>query len=201
MKKFLCVLLAMVLMCATLLAFAETVAFDKSKLTGSELYRYDKFSREWNIQGHYVKEYRDASVTVSLLLFDVYVEEGWGPEVRVEFFDKETQQYDKVTAFRAIVGEKMFCFESLEEGTNVGYAFGGNVLEALCEALLAGGEVAFQIDHTDKYGTSWTATIDPVDRTDLSDLIAMATLLKNSNAWSASTAPEIMDIIFGATME
>lgn len=201
MKKFLCVLLAMVLMCTAFAAVAEAPAFDKSKLTGSELYSYDRFSKEWNIQGSYVKEYRDAQVRVALIVFDSFVEDGVGPELRVRFFDKETQQYDEVTAFRAVVGDKIFCFEELFPGDNSGSVYGGNVLKEFCTALISGQEIAFQIDHTDKYGSSWTGTIDPVDRTALADLIEMAILLRDSNAWSIVQNPEYWDLLFGATME
>lgn len=205
MKKILCLVLAAVMLCAMVAASAETVeeapAFDKSKLTGSELYSYDKFSKEWNVQGSCVKEYRDARVDVALLLFDAYVEEGFGPELRVSYFDKETQTYDKVTAFRAIVGDKIFYWETLQEMTNSGSALSGEVMEAFCEALLTYEEVAFQIDHTDKYGKSWTSTIDPVDSSALAELRTMARLFKDSNAWSINKTPEFWDLICGATME
>lgn len=207
MKKFLCLVLAALLLCATFAAAAETAtetpAFDKSKLSGSSLYTYDKFAKTWNIQAHYVKEYRDATILVYLLMFDNYVTEAWGPELRVVYFDKEAQHYNQVTAFRAIVGEQMFCWEKLAASSNrgAGYAFGGDVLKAFSKALLTGNEVAFQIDHTDKYGTSWTSTIDPVDSTALADLRAMAQLLEDSNAWYVDTSPYVSDYYYGATME
>lgn len=207
MKKILCLVLAALLLCTTFAAFAETTtatpAFDKSKLTGSELYNYDKFSKDWNVQGHYIKEYSDATVLVYFLLFDNYVTEGWGPELRVVFFDKEAQHYNQITAFRAIVGEQMFCWETLAASSNrgAGYAFGGDVMKEFANALLSGNEVAFQIDHTDKYGSSWTSTIDPVNYSDLADLRTMARLLNDSNAWYLDSAPALSDYYYGATAE
>lgn len=205
MKKILCLVLAMLMLCTTAVALADSVVeepeFDRSRLTGSDLYHYDKFTKEWNVQGSYQKEYSDARVIVCLLLFDTYVENSMGPELRIMFFDKEAQAYDTVTAFRAIVGEKIFCWESLEQGTNGSNAFSGEVMKAFCEALLTGEEVAFQIDHTDKYGSSWTATIDPVDSSALSELRAMAQLLIDSNAWSICPINYLFDIVYGATME
>lgn len=201
MKKILCLVLAVMMLIASTTALAAVDTFDKSKLTGSDLYHYDKFSKEWNIQGSYFKEYIDARIRVSLLLFDDYVEAGFGPELRVEVFDKENQCYDQVTAIRILVGEKMFSFENLLPMTNNSCALGGTVMEELCNALIAGGEVAIQIDRTDKFGDSWTSTIDPVSRTDLTDLIAMSKLLRDSKAWSVVSDRELNDIIYGATME
>lgn len=201
MKKVLSFVLALMLACVSFAAVAEGAAFDKTKVTGSSLYNYDRFTKEWSIQGVYTKEYSNARVQVALLLFDSFVEDGMGPELRVLFFDKDTQQYDEVTAFRAVVGEKIYCFEELFPGSNSGSVIGGTVLKELCTALIAGGEVAFQIDHTDKYGSSWTGTIDPVDRTALAELIEMTRLLRDSNAWSLDATPEFWDTFFGATME
>lgn len=148
MKKILCMVLAVMMLIAQTTALAAVDTFDKSKLTGSDLYSYDKFSKEWNIQGTYVKEYSNVRIRIALLLFDDYVEEGYGPELRVEFFDKENQCYDQVTAIRILVGEKMFSFEKLLSTSNNSYAFGGTVMEELCSALIAGGEVAIQIERT-----------------------------------------------------
>lgn len=212
MKKILCMLMTVMLLCTAFAAIAETTggatpeateapAFDKLKLTGSDLYHYDKFSKEWNVQGAYVKEYRNAVVKVALLLFDTYVEEGWGPELRVQYFDKDSQTYDEVTAFRAIVGEKIFSWENMQVGTNSSCVISGEVLKAFCQELRAGGAVAFQIDYTDKYGSSWTTTIDPVESSALSELRTMAHLFNNSHAWSIDQSPWINDIMFEASME
>lgn len=205
MKKLLSVLLVVVLLHTSLAAVAETAAeeptFDKTVFSSSELYNYDKFSKEWNVQGAFVRQYSDATVQVALLLFDVYVEEGWGPELRIIFFNKETQTYEKVTAFRVIADDKLFCFETLDEGTNCGYAFAGEIMEQLFETLITAKEVAFQFDHTDKYGNSWTATIDPITDTELAELRAMALLMRDSHAWSINPIAFLNDYLYGATVE
>lgn len=204
MKKVLAILCTIVMLTVSLSALSEVlVAFDKSAVTGSDLYSYDKFSKEWNVGGSYIKEYRDATVAVSLLLWDTYVDEGWGPELRITYFDKENKCYDRVTAFRAIVGETMYSFEDLKKGSNnnSGFAFGGNVMKELMNALISGKEVAFQLDHTDTFGSGWTSTIDPVSYTDLSELIEMAKLMEKSHAWDIDVTPMLSDESVQATME
>lgn len=204
MKKLTSVILLLIILCifcCAAIAEETTSSFDKSKITGSSLYNYDKFSKEWNIQGAYYKEYRDAYVKVVLLLFDAYVEWECGPELRIIFFDKEQNCYDEVTAFRAIVGEKMFSFEKPTVDDNSSSVYSCDTLEAFCNALIDGTEVAFQLDHTDMYGKSWTATIDPVASSDLTELVGMAQLLKNSNAWTISSYGSLSDILYEASIE
>ncbi len=216
MKKIISFCLAMLLLCSCALAEVKPTAkptaaptaapaFDQSKIKTSTLYNYDKFDKSWNIQGSYAKNYRDASVEICLLLFDYYVEKGWGPELRLYFFDKEANYYDNVTCFRAIIGEKLYSFERLNESSsaNAGYAFACETMKEFCEALTKAkkGEVAFQIDHTDMYGQSWTATIDPVDMTDLKELIDMAKLLNRSNAWSIVEDLKLQDLMYFASVE
>ena len=200
MKKYLSVAIMMIMlccMCCVVLAEESIVSFDKEKLTGSPLYSYDKFAKKWNIQGVYIKEYSDARVEVHLLLFSSYVEKEYGPELRVKYFDKENDCYDTVSAFRVIIGETLYSFEKLVEGS----AFSCLTLEKLCNALIDGEAVAFQLVHEDKYGQSWTATIDPVDIENLNELISMAKLLKESNAWSIDPNLSMWDAIYNASVE
>lgn len=220
MKKLISFCLAMLLLCSNALAevkptakptFKPTTAptaapaFDQSKIKTSTLYNYDKFDKSWNIQGSYEKNYRDCSMEICLLMFDTYVEKGWGPELRLYYFDKEANHYDNVTGFRAIIGEKLYSFERLSKSSagNAGYAFACETMKEFCTALSKAkkGEVAFQIDHTDMYGQSWTSTIDPVDMTDLKELIDMAKLLNRSNAWSIVEDLEVADLQYFASVE
>ena len=180
-------------------------AFDLLKIRTSSLYDFDKFDKSWNVQGTYKKNYRDATVEVCLLLFDTYVEKEWGPELRLYYFDKDANHYDNVTAFRAIIGDKLFSFERLNRSSsaNAGYVFACETMKEFCNALIKAkkGEVAFQIDHTDMYGQSWTSTIDPVDINDLKELIAMAKLFNSSNAWSLVEDLEGEDSKYLASVE
>lgn len=201
MKKFLCMVLAVLMLVMSVAAVAEAPKFDKSKLTGSPLYSYDKFTKKWNVQGTYVKEYSDVRIEVCFLLFDTYVTEEWGPELRVIVFDKESQSYCDVIAFRAIVGEQMFCWENMRDGTNCGYVFGGEVAGEFAKALQSSEEVAFQVVYTDKYGNTWRYTIDPVDSAALGDLREVSKLLNDSNAWTIDPLPAASDNYYGATME
>ena len=148
-----------------------------------------------------MKEYSDMRITVGLLLFDAYEDQEIGPELRIRCFDKTNNCYNTVTAFRAIVGETMYSFEALAEYTNWGYAFSCTTLESFCTALITGKTIAFQIHYTDKFGSGWTATIDPVKLEDMQDLIAMAKLLKESGAWTISPYGEINDAIYSASIE
>lgn len=220
MKKFISFCLAMLLLCSCAIAEVKPTAkptvkptaaptaapaFDPSKIRSSSLYSYDKFDKSWDIQGSYVKNYRDASVEICLLLFDTYAEEGWGPELRLYYYDKDANRYDNVTGFRAIIGDKMYSFEHLSKSSsaNAGYAFACKTMKEFCSALITAkkGEVAFQLDHVDMYGQTWTSTIDPVDMTDLKELIDMAKLLNRSNAWSIVEDLETEDLRYFASVE
>lgn len=200
MKKILCMALAILMLCGAVIAMAEG-AFDLSKVTSSELYHYNKFDKTWDFQGSYIKEYSDAAVRIGIVMFNDCVDYGVGPEMRVMVFNKNTQQYYEVTAFRAIVGDKVFRFELLQPYGSSSSLMGGSVLRKFCDALIDGGDVAFQIDYKDSYGTIRSITIDPVDRKDLAELIEMAKLMRDSNAWSCDINPEYWDSVFGAIAE
>ena len=201
MKKFLCMVLAVLMLVMSVAAVAESPKFDKSKLTGSPLYKYDKFTQKWSIGGAFVKEYSDARVEVQLALFDSYVQNAYGPALQVSFYNKNTGAYDRVIAIRIVVGDRIFCFEKLGNNGAWSYAFGGSVMEELCTELIAGGEVAIQFEHVDKYGTKRLSTVDPVQPYELRELITMAKLLRDSNAWSIDTNKYGSDALYGATME
>ena len=210
MKRSVCFLLVIVLLSLTLPVFAEnppasspndgTPDFDRSVFESSELYSYDKFKKSWTVQARYDKKYSNADVVVWVLLFNSYIEKGWGPELRVQYFDKKNDCYDKVTAFRALVGETLFTFE-LDESTNRGYAFGGSVFRDLLNSLDNASEVAFQLDHTDKFGDSWTLTIDPVAPEDLREIIEIASMLEASHTWENCEYYYSNDFDFNATKE
>lgn len=215
MKKLCSVFLTLIMLfsltaSACAVTVKETTAsgeagFDQSILAGSAFYKYDKFEKTWNAQASYKKIYNDAEIYVYLMLFDTYVDKGWGPELRVRYFNKDKQGYDTVTAFRAIIGDTIFRFEKMTESSNNNnsYVFACNTLKEFCVALASHpeAEIAFQIIHTDKYGSSWRSTIDPVDNEALRDIIEFAALLNASNAWSTAKAIEIYDDYYGASFE
>ena len=71
------------------------------------------------------------------LLFSDYIDEGWGPELRVKYYDPATRTIFQETSFRAEINGTKYCFDDLGEGSNgAGYCFGGTVQEAFFKALL-----------------------------------------------------------------
>ncbi len=206
MKKKLSLLSALILLIVMpMTAYAQTVTqFDRSKLESSDLYSYDKFKKTWTMQAHWVKKYSDAEVRVHLVIFDSNVKEGEtvGPELIVQYFDKETNQYNEVTAFRVLIDDKLYSFEGMQmERADGSSAYGGHVLRNMLSELQNGKEIAFQIAYVNKYKASYTATIDPVDITTIADIKVMGNLLEQSGFWDIidSTTMSICDTLFSAT--
>ncbi len=204
MKKTLSFILALMLL-LPVFALGESAengsVFDKTILEKSHLYRYDKFTKEWQIDGEYLKDYRNSRVKVIFLLFDSYVEKQWGPEIRVVRFNKENESYDTVLSFRAFVDDTLFSIEKLIDSDTYSYAVGASGIQAFADALVNAKEVAFQIDFIDKFGESWTLTIDPVDVSELNELKEISKVFKESNAWTTVSNPKEYDAIFGISIE
>ena len=204
MRRMLATLLLVALVCSiTSVSLASSVdsKFDKNVFTDSPYYKYDKFKKTWSLEGEYTKEYRNAKISISIGITDGYVDSEFGPVMVFSYFDKENSNYDSVTAFRAIIGEKTFVFENVSGDEGLNFIIACNTFEQFCNTLNTSKEIAFQFDHTDKFGRSYTSTIDPVDTDALIELKVIAKLLKNSNAWSTCPNKEKYDTIFEASIE
>ena len=202
MRKLIALLLCMVMLAAMPLSMAEAAgSFDKSVFTNSTKYT-ERSSREWNIQGHYIKQYSNARIMVYSLLFSNYVDEGWGPELRVLYFDPATQMYNQVTGFRATVNGTTYCFEDMGYGNEgSGYVFGGTVQEAFFKALLNVKTVSFEIDYINTAGDHRTGWDDHIHTGELSELIDMAKYLLKSNAFSIDPNPTASDKDYSAYIQ
>jgi hypothetical protein len=204
MKKTLSFILALMLL-LPVFALGESAengsVFDKTVLEKSHLYSYDKFAKKWQIDGKYLKNYRDSRVEVLFLLFDSYVENQLGPEIRVVCFDKENETYNTVLSFRAFVDDTLFSIEKLNGRDTYSNAFGASGIQAFADALVNAKEVAFQINFIDKFGESWTLTIDPVDVSELNELKEISKVFKESNAWTTVSNPKEYDAIYGISIE
>lgn len=165
-------------------AYEPTPAFDKTVFEASDLYSYDKFNKTWTVQAHWEKQYSNATLEFHIVLFDSDLAVYHTPELIVEWFNKDYQDYDEVTAFRVMVGERLYRFEKMghfrETGASV---YGGNVLRNMLNELNTSGEVALQLEVTDKYGASHTYTVDPVSAESLSEIKTIGLMLEASNYW------------------
>ncbi len=202
-KKLVTLFLALALVSAVFAPAALAAGgFDKSVFENSTKCTKSGFS--WNLIGGYSVEFAEAVVKVRAMLFDNYVTEGWGPELRVEFYNRLYKDYDEVTAFRASVDDVIYSFEKLDyngdEDIHGGSAFGGTVFPAFMQDILECRNVSFQIDHIDPFGVKETASIDHVHTGDLSDLQEMAKYLIRSKAFTTNTSPEWNDEYYGASI-
>ncbi len=178
-------------------------SFDKSIFENST-----KFSRfgfgSWSLIGGYAQPFVEGKISVTAMLFDSYVSEGWGPELRISFYDNYYERYDEVTAFKASVDDVIYSFDKLayndDEEIHAGYCFGGKVYEAFMKDILECKNVMFLISHTDVYGDSSDAVIEHVHTGDLSDLQDMAKYLIRSNAFGTDTDPAGNDSYYGASI-
>ena len=200
MKKFISLSLVIVL-CFSLLPFAYG-EFDISVINGSEYYSYDKFEKTWRLGGYYLQECSNTSfVTVFLILHSKYVENNWGPEFRVVYYDEKTNTSIPVTSFVAYVDGALFSFGELGIAKQWSYTYGGTVTREFFNYLEGAQEVAFRIKAKDGKGNELTIDIDPVDIDSLYDLIQVNTLLEKSNAWLIDQDPDISDARVKASMD
>ena len=205
MKKALSTMLVLLLLLPFFVlneaAATENAPFDKSVFESSSSYIYDKFAKEWKIIAAWEKKYSDANIGIGVLLFDQYITEGWGPELRVAYIALPSENYFDVTALRAMVDDKMYSFEKLVNYNATSSAYGGTVMRAFLNSLKSGKEVAFQIEYKNTQGAAFSLTIDPVDISSLSDLINIANLFEKANVWTAFSSYEQNDLTFSASME
>ena len=204
MKKLVSVFLVLAIVFSAVGASALAAgSFDKSVFENST-----KFSKEgfgWKLIGGYSQRFTQGTVWVRAMLFDYYITNGWGPELRVEFYDPGIRDYVEVKAFRANVDDVLYSFEKLQyddsEDVHGGSVFGGKVYPAFLRAIMEAKHVAFQIDYEDIYGITNTLTIEKVHTGDLSDLKDMANYLFRSKAFSADTDPDGNDRYYGASIK
>ena len=205
MKKIIAVLMMLVsVLSFPLMAFADGEnAFDVSVVEGSRLYEYDKFDRTWKITGFYEKDYSDVWIAVGMLLFPEYIEEGWGPELRVYSYDPKNELFDKVRSFKVVIDNSLYTFSDLQydKDNHCSSAFGGTVSRQFVNTLENAKEIAFRIECDSNDGTSYSVTIDPVEIDALNDLIEMAHVLESSKAWECDTTPILSDYSYGAKIE
>ncbi len=202
MKKLIVLLFAAIFLLAVPFSYADAVgSFDKSVFQNSTKFTTDGF-RDWNIQGRYKNVYTNATIEVYSLLFSDYVTEGWGSELRAYFYDPAMEMYCQVTAFRANINGKLYCFDSMGEGSDgSGYVFGGKVQEEFFKALLNLKSAAFQFEYIDAVGDTHTVWDDHIHTGELSELVDMAKYLIKSNAFTIDPDPEESDSYYGAYIE
>ena len=178
--------------------------FDKSVFENSTKFTRFGFGN-WKLIGGYEKQFVEGTVRVRAMLFDNYVKEGWGPELRVEFYDSYYKYYDEVTAFKASVDGVIYSFDNLvyddSEDVHGGSAFGGKVFEAFMKDIVDCKDVMFMITHTDFEGDSYDSVIEHVHSGDLSNLQDMSKYLIRSNAFKTDTDPTGNDKYYGAHID
>lgn len=176
--------------------------FNLTALERNPYYMNDKFTKSWNIQGKYTDDYSDCRISIGLLLFKSYVEDKIGPELRVSYYDKEMKEYMPVSAFRAVVGDKVYKIEKLSTYESSSSAFSCTVLQEFCNALVNTNakEIAFQISYTIK-GSPWSITMDSLTEKDLVQLKSVANAFKKSNAWTIEPYNDEFDSFYQASIE
>lgn len=207
MKKTSIILLVLLLV-LPIIALGEVVVkkkvgLDKAVLENSGLYSYDKFTKDWRLYGEWINDSEYGTVTVYFLYLKSDVEQKTGPSVGFSFYDKASDSYTTVTAFRAILDEKLYTFEKLSQFYTFGFAYGGKVLQAFMNSLKAAKEAAFQLVYTNKYGISYNYNIEQIVISQLSQLAEVADVIEKSNAWSIVSAYDMLrlDSQYGVSVE
>lgn len=211
MKKLVSLLLAMLMLLGvTAMAeapVAETEApatFDISVLEASPFYTYDKFNKAWEIKAEWQNDYGASNgvILIQLEYAKTYFENGWTPVMSVYFYDYANNHYYKVTAFRVIVGEKLYSFEKMSDGGSFGYAFYGEVMRQLLADLAQVETVDFQIGFTDKGGRGMNLTIsDFVVTENWADLIALGKTFEESKVYAVPANLFMFDLENSASVE
>lgn len=192
MKRILSVLLVL----SVLFSFgiiADAAGFDASKLKSSSMYSYDSSSGSWKIVGGYTKSYSNVDVKILLFLCNDYINDGWGPDLRIIYYDKNKANYDAIEGFRATVDDKIYSFYNFEPGEKNSCVYGGPVMRAFLNSLSSAGTITFEIDHITKDGDSYTATIDSVRPGEVTKLVELARLFESSNLWDPAVTKDLYD--------
>lgn len=201
MKKMISLLLVLALFCSLgITAFAT--GFDASKLTSSTHYYRDSSTNGWKVVSSFIKEYSNVDVNLAVFLSATYIEKGWGPDLRVKFYDKTNSNYDKIDGLRITVNDKIYSFANFEMGEQYGVVYGGEVMRALLNSLSSAVYIAIEIDHTTKDGSSYTATIDPVSVREMRDIADLGPLFEAANLWDQEVTKDLLinDSIYNAAI-
>lgn len=202
MKKRIFTFLAMILVFSLISSSALAAGnFNKSVFENSRKYSQDGFG--WKLIGGYEKKFVEAKVSVRAMLFDTYVTNGSGPELRVEYYDTLYNYYAEVTGFTASIDGKVYSFDNLvyhdDDDVHGGSVFGGTVFKEFMKDILNCKKIMFKITYLDA-GDVCTATIEHVHSGDISPLQDMAKYLIKSNAFSTDNDPEGHDKKYGASI-
>ncbi len=190
MKKTLVAIILMLAFIVSVPVLSFASGFDVSVLKNSDYFISDSSTGAWKAIAGYHREYKDVDVSMYVFLSSSYVEKGWGPDLRVSYYDKDNEVYDKIDGLRFIVDDKIYSFGEFEEGETSSFVFGGETMRAFLNSLSSALEVSFVIDHTTVDGDSYTATIDSVSYSELEEIIEIAQLLEDSNLWDPSVTTD-----------
>ena len=190
-----------VLLALTVPVFAAD-EFNIDALQSSKLQRTGDF---WSIAA----EYRDSPdgyrVTVGAYLSSTYVDEGWGPELRITCKNISRNKFYEVTGFRATVNGTQFRFEKLayndHPSIHAGYLFGGNVYREFMETMRNVQNATFWFDYKDPDGLPGTVCIGHVHTGELGNLINVSRYLTNANAFSTDKTPDKNDVYYGCSIK
>ena len=190
-----------ILLTVTIPVFAAD-EFDMDALRSSKLQKNGDF---WSIVGEYQNSPDGFTVTVGTYLSSTYVEEGWGPELRITCRNISKNKYYEVTGFRATVNGKQFRFDKLAYNDNssihAGYLFGGNVYREFLETMKNVQSASFWFDYKDLDGVPGTVSIGHVHTGALGNLINVAKYLTNANAFSTDKTPDENDVFYGCSVK
>ena len=178
----------------------EKKSFDISVVEKSDLYKADKFTKEWNIQNCYSKQNNNTKLIVRALLFEEYVEEGWGPELRIVVYSKKNDEYETVDTFMALVDDVLYAYEAPEHDETTASVFGGTVTRAFLNSIEEAKEVSFRIETHEKGGKYHLYTVENIPHDELNGLVEIAYVLEASNAWHIDKSPEISDKEYKASI-
>ncbi len=201
MKKTISALLAVVLVTAILAGSASAAgSFNKSVFQNST--KFTQRGSSWSLIGGYEKHYSNAQIAVYALLFDDYISGGYGPELRVIYYNPTYDSFDEVVAFRVEVDGVVYSFDNMfyDESSGTSSIFGCSVYQKFMNDILDLSEASFQIDHITPAGECYTSTENHIHTGELSDLMDMAKYLITSKAFSVVEDPERMDDLFEASI-
>lgn len=178
MKRFLAVLMLVVMMCGCV-GLAEEQKFDYTVLEKLDGYSYDKFEKTWSYYGAYVKEYSDASLVIGIQV------EGDKDSVQAVIFyakavDNKNETYSMVKEVSVLADDTLITCKLMQtDGEQATLVLAPNV-DAL-QAIANAKEISFKVKM--KAGN---ITLEPTME-ELADLIAVIKTICEYNILSYST--------------
>lgn len=153
MKRFLAVLMLVVMMCGCV-GLAEEQKFDYTVLEKLDGYSYDKFEKAWSYYGAYVKTYSDARIVFGIRV-DGDKESVQTVQLYAKAVDNKNETYSMVQKVEILADDTLITCNLMQgEGYQQTLVFASNV-DAL-QAIANAKEIAFKI--TMKAGT---LTLEP----------------------------------------